>query len=833
MSIADDGSEQPTMDLTPFPTAQALAERYEILQEVGAGGMGVVYHARDRETGAVVALKVLHPAVAGHPELLERFKAELLLARKITHKNVCRVYDLNRFGKVAAISMEFIEGESLRSLLKRVEVFSVGRGMNILGQILAGLREAHAQGVVHRDLKPENILIARDGTVKVMDFGIARSLEGGATSTGTLVGTPAYMSPEQAEGKPADQRSDIYSLGLIMYEMFTGQGAFRADTPVAYALKQIHDTPPPARQFEPHLPEFLDRAIQKCLEKDPTRRFQTVTELEAALREQPEAKAPAAVVEPSEVPLPVHLTRWQRWDWALVVLAALGLALFFPFFHRTSLAPRSQVTFDRSVLLRIAQEYAGRMGAPVGQRAEIGTVNLWRRYNYVAGTAGARSALELANNPVPYWLWYVDWENGTHVAVDHRGSLVHFWRDFAPGFSPEKLPPEEAKPLAEKAVREFLRRDPAELTLEFAGAYNWREHLANVFTWSDPHDYHGLKRRYEVRLVGREVAELSEVYDSPSEYDPRDVAWQLLPGVILWLLLVSPAIAYRRFVNPTARWRVFHVVAGFAGGAWMGSIILFQELALKFIFGLILGLAIALGTFFLTIALERFVRRFAATKLSTYVRLFGRGALSPPCGLAVLRGTLVGLALLGLDTLLVWVVTTNLRGRLDTSSHSFLQTVAFLGSSFPALQLILHTLYQGLSLVSILPILASLTTRLVRQPWLSVVLTAGLAGATLTSPLFNMGSVQPYHLKVVVLFLDFVVLAWTFSRYDMLTLLAAVFTFAFCWQNHLLLVIKEPLGAVAEWITFGVWGALVLLAAGIAFQAALRAARQRLAQAFE
>src|SRR5437762_2996216 len=169
----------PGSDLTlpGIKLPDGVEHRYEILSQAGSGGMGIVYKARDRETGAIVALKILHPEIALNAALIERFKTELVLARRITHKSVCRVYDLNRFGNIVAISMEYIEGESLRALLERPQGVSIRSGLQIVGQIMAGLTEAHAQGVVHRDLKPENILIARDGAVKVMDFGIARSVD--------------------------------------------------------------------------------------------------------------------------------------------------------------------------------------------------------------------------------------------------------------------------------------------------------------------------------------------------------------------------------------------------------------------------------------------------------------------------------------------------------------------------------------------------------------------------------------------------------------------------------------------------------------------------------
>jgi len=222
-----------TQDIHP-PAPGALSERYDLLGELGRGGMGVVYKARDKETGGVVALKVLQAEIAARPDVIERFKSELLLARKITHKNVCRTHELLRFGDTVVISMEYVEGESLRAVLRRFGGVPLRRGLEWTTQICSALAEAHAQGVVHRDLKPENILIARDGSAKVMDFGIARSLEPQATATAmaTIIGTPAYMSPEQAEGKPVDHRTDIYALGLVLYEMFTGRPAFQADTPI-------------------------------------------------------------------------------------------------------------------------------------------------------------------------------------------------------------------------------------------------------------------------------------------------------------------------------------------------------------------------------------------------------------------------------------------------------------------------------------------------------------------------------------------------------------------------------------------------------------------------
>jgi serine/threonine protein kinase len=272
-----------TGTLSPASLA-ALSQRYEILGEAGHGSMGNVYKARDRETREVVALKLLKPEIASDQTMIERFKNELLFARKITHKNVCRVHEFNRIGPVAYTSMEFVEGESLRSVLNRFGGLPARKAIDIAAQICSGLKEAHAQGIVHRDLKPENVMIDGQGNVKIMDFGIARSMEAVTRLTGSMVGTPAYMAPEQVGGKAVDYRTDIYSLGLILYEIFTGAQAFQAENAVAVALKQMRESPIPPHEIEPMIPVPIERAILKCLEKDPAKRFQSIPELEAALR---------------------------------------------------------------------------------------------------------------------------------------------------------------------------------------------------------------------------------------------------------------------------------------------------------------------------------------------------------------------------------------------------------------------------------------------------------------------------------------------------------------------------------------------------------------------
>ena len=199
-----------------------FASRYEVIEELGRGGMGRVFRVEDRKINEEVALKVLKPEIASNEKTIERFRNELKLARKITHRNVCRMYDLNEKDSAHFITMEYVQGENLKNMLKMTKQLSIGTAVSIAKQICEGLSEAHSLGVIHRDLKPSNIMIDRAGNVRIMDFGIARSLQAkGVTAAGVMIGTPEYISPEQVEGKEVDQRSDIYSLGVLLYEMVT------------------------------------------------------------------------------------------------------------------------------------------------------------------------------------------------------------------------------------------------------------------------------------------------------------------------------------------------------------------------------------------------------------------------------------------------------------------------------------------------------------------------------------------------------------------------------------------------------------------------------------
>lgn len=269
--------QTPTRGLT---RGTVLAKRFEVIEEIGHGGMGTVYKVYDPRIDEVLAVKILKPEIASDAETIERFRNEIRLARKVAHRHVCRMYDLGEDGLTVYITMEFVPGEDLKSFIRRSKVINEAKVLDLSFQIAEGLQEAHRQGIVHRDLKPQNIMIDHEGNAKIMDFGIARSLSSrGQTGTGVIIGTPEYMAPEQADGRGADQRTDIYALGAIMFEMATGRLPFEGETPLSIVLKHKSERPAVPSELNDQLSTGLCRVIMKCLEKDPGKRYQNATAL--------------------------------------------------------------------------------------------------------------------------------------------------------------------------------------------------------------------------------------------------------------------------------------------------------------------------------------------------------------------------------------------------------------------------------------------------------------------------------------------------------------------------------------------------------------------------
>jgi serine/threonine-protein kinase len=347
-----------------------LNDRYRLLKLVGEGGMASVYRARDTRLGRTVAVKALHPQFARDEAFLQRFQQEAEFAASLgAHPNIVAIYDIGQDGPWHYIVMEFVEGRTLKELIRERAPFEAPEAFAIGQQVASALDFAHRRGLVHRDVKPQNIIVTPDGLAKVTDFGIARGASASQlTRTGMVIGTVHYFSPEQAQGKPATPASDIYSLGIILYETLTSHLPFDAETPIGIAMQHVHSEPPSPWDYNPHLPARAVATVMRALEKDPERRYRDAAEFASALSEQAAldtgattlwnpivappprrehtaefpaiVPAPAPIVEevveephePVARPLPAPRNPW-RTAWialgALLLAVAVGLASFF------------------------------------------------------------------------------------------------------------------------------------------------------------------------------------------------------------------------------------------------------------------------------------------------------------------------------------------------------------------------------------------------------------------------------------------------------------------------------------------------------------------------
>ena len=340
-SISNTRAPAPALPHGEFAPGTVLGDRYEILALLGQGGMGAVYKARDTELDRLVALKIIRPELTTNPEILKRFKQELILARQVTHRNVIRIFDLGQADGFKFITMEYLEGQDLRGVLREKGKLTPEQAARVILQICRALEAAHGEGVIHRDLKPQNIMIDANGRAYVMDFGIARSAHlPGMTQTGALVGTPEYMSPEQAKGEKLGEQSDIFSLGVILYELVVGQSPYYSETPLATLWKRLQEKAKPLCEIDPTIPKAFSDIVEKALEVEPENRFANAGEfaqrLESWLGVSPSMIG--SITDQALVPLPVQKPIWKYTAIAATVLllAVAGIGLPRRFFTDSS-----------------------------------------------------------------------------------------------------------------------------------------------------------------------------------------------------------------------------------------------------------------------------------------------------------------------------------------------------------------------------------------------------------------------------------------------------------------------------------------------------------------
>ncbi len=311
-NASDPDSEDTFVYSADLPADREIGRRYRIIDVLGKGGMGTVYLARDRELDRDVALKVIRPHLAEDSRILERFKREIQLSSKVTHRNVLRVHDLGQSGDLHFLTMEYVRGRDLATLLKEEGRPVLDRALKIFREICEGLAVAHEQQVLHRDLKPQNILVDQDDHVHITDFGLAKSLEAaGMTETGAFIGTPHYMAPEQVKGETTDKRADIYALGVVLYELLTGSLPFKGGSAWEVALQRLQGPPVPATELNPQIPRYLQQILERCMTTDKTQRYASVEEILSDL----ETRAPRGLIS--------HPLFWRR----VLVPAVAGILL--------------------------------------------------------------------------------------------------------------------------------------------------------------------------------------------------------------------------------------------------------------------------------------------------------------------------------------------------------------------------------------------------------------------------------------------------------------------------------------------------------------------------
>lgn len=666
-----------------------LAGRYRIVGLLGTGGMGEVYRADDLKLGQAVALKFLPPEFAGDPKRLEYFHNEVRLARQVSHPNVCRVYDIGEVKELHFLSMEYVDGEDLAGLIRRIGRLPVDKAVEIARQLCAGLAAAHDKGVLHRDLKPANVMLDGRGRVRITDFGLAR-LTDEKGGTGVYAGTPAFMAPEQLAGREVTERSDIYSLGLVLFEVFTGKPAFQADTPAKLARLREDSTPSTPSNIVSDIDPAVERVILRCLEKEPRNRPQSALAVAAAL---PGGDPLAAALAAAETPSPEMVAAAGgsgRLDprvaiaWLAALLLGLILAAFLA--DKATVVGNAGLSEKPDVLEKVARDIIKQLGYDTlpKDRAygfQYDTDYLWS----LRTEGGASSRGQTAKRgrppgmhfwyrqspdylvPVARYTWMVSADDPpptlpgmVGVRLNPKGDLIEFYavppKRSRPTQDPEDVGWERLFESAGLDLGQFVqqkgeepRGSPAALgdrPVTWKGTHPKGDNEVNVETAS----YHG--KPVYFRIVEQcPMPQRIRLGIPPTDRQPIKVeAIRAVEWTVCLIALVAAALVAGRSLrlgrsDRKGAFRLglfifsFHLLTWLFEASHVGHFA--GELALVFA-GLLLALFVAVYFGLTYLAFEPYMRRFWPTLLISWSRLLTGRFRDPLVGRDLLIGATVG-----------------------------------------------------------------------------------------------------------------------------------------------------------------------------------------------
>src|SRR5580693_8407305 len=795
-----------------FVPGQIIADRYRIVAMAGRGGMGEVYRAEDLKLGQVVAIKFLPESLSQDAAALARFHSEVRIARQVSHPNVCRVFDIGDADDIPFLSMEYVDGEDLASVVRRIGRLSPDKAIEVARQICAGLAAAHERGVVHRDLKPANVMLDGAGKIRITDFGlagIAASIQG----ADIRAGTPAYMAPEQLAGKEVTTKSDIYSVGLILYEILTGKRAFEASTlPELIKLREGGTITHPStlvRDLDP----LIERVILRCLESDPAKRPVSALQVAAAL---PGGDPLAAALAAGETPSPEMVAaagakEGMRPRVALVLLAivALGLVASLLIAESTQLVNRVTLDSPPEVLATRAREIVGRLGLPAGAAADAAygfEINgAYLNYVQTHDKSPTRWETLAKSGPPAMTFWYrqspnplfaqeffgpgavgggqvypgypaMDTTAMALLVLDTTGRLVRF----------EVVPPEKSAPpqnlktpdwagffaasglnIAEfrAAAPEWTPLAPTDSRLAWTGTLPER---ADLPIRVEAAAFHGEPVYYRMIFPWTRAGRDTETAMTRAQ----KVASALLVLLILTVFVGGAVLA---------RWNIKANRADLRGAARLGAFVFVTFLVLwilsshhlpnflEAISFLVAVASAALRTFFaivMYVALEPFVRRREPQTLISWTRLLAGELRDPLVGRDLLIGAVYGV--------LIFVVEASdnfllpLFGKLPPIPGG-VSTESLLGLRHALAQVLLYVLGQTIDSLGIFFMLFILQ-RILRSAWIAAIVVA-VAGT-----LLSLGSNADEYPWISAVFLVVLYLSFLFvlKRFGLLTLVVGL-----------------------------------------------------------